>query len=213
MTFSRVAFCVDDLVVNWHAPDTNPQYLSHLQTREQYRCKGGAVATSCLFVDMELRAAERPLFLLLLFHRLVDVHPFRDDATMNLCHGLILHQLWHERAVVDVEKLFIEDIGTKPGNSSQDYEEGCGENDTMEVKEKMEHRSIDVAGTSSPSNWLLEQQRDFELRENLAALDISGNSCGSTQGLQQQGLYEGDEHEHQHNNSWQTAAVLWSPGT
>jgi hypothetical protein len=82
----------------------------------------------------------------------------------------------------------------------------------MEVKEKMEHRGIDVAGTSSPSNWLLEQQRDFELRENLAALDISGNSCGSTQGLQQQGLYEGDEHEHQHNNSWQTAAVLWSPG-
>ncbi|CAK9883330.1 unnamed protein product [Sphagnum jensenii] len=141
---------------------------------------------------------------------LVDVHPFRDDATMNLCHGLILHQLWHDRAVVDVEKLFIEDIGRKPGNSSQDYEEGCGENDTMEVKEKMEHHSIDVAGTSSPSNWLLEQQRDFELRENLAALDISGNSCGSTQGLQQQGLYEGDEHEHQHNNSWQTAAVLWS---
>lgn len=126
---------------------------------------------------------------------------------VNLCHGLTLHRLWYDRAVQDVAKHFVNDLGARRqhGENQEDYEESGGEND-MEVEKQREEITME-------STFRVGQLIDegSALGEDMEALDIAENSYAGSQGIQR-GLYEDDEDEYQLEDFWRKAVVLWSPG-
>uniref|UniRef100_A0A7I4AFQ0 Uncharacterized protein n=1 Tax=Physcomitrium patens TaxID=3218 RepID=A0A7I4AFQ0_PHYPA len=136
---------------------------------------------------------------------IVDVPPFRDDPVMNLCHGYTLHRLWHDRVVQDVEKQFVQDLGARPqhGADQDDYEEGGGDNDYMDVDERGEVGSMMGAMVVRQSHSV-----DMGSAEMLDGQDMGGMPF-SSQG--DRGFYEEDEEDGDVDDFWKTAVVRWSP--
>lgn len=132
--------------------------------------------------------------------------PFRDDPVMNLCHGYTLHRLWHDRVVQDVEKQFVQDLGARPqhGADQDDYEEGGGDNDYMDVDERGEVGSMMGAMVVRQSHSV-----DMGSAEMLDGQDMGGMPF-SSQG--DRGFYEEDEEDGDVDDFWKTAVVRWSPG-
>ena len=137
---------------------------------------------------------------------IIDIPPFRDDPAINLCHGYTLHRLWYDRAVQEVEKYFVQDLGARPqhGADRDDYEEGGGENDTIMDLQNFDDNWLGSMVSGQPDNL------DFGLSEDMEALDVGGRHLGS-QGIQR-GLYEDDEEEYELDDFWTTAVVRWTPG-
>lgn len=131
--------------------------------------------------------------------------PFRDDPVVNLCHGYTLHRLWHDRVVQDVEKQFVQDLGARPqhGVDQDDYEEGGGDNDYMDVdvhgEEDNMMGAMVVRQTSGADMDSADMFRD--------AGDMPFNSQGDLRGF-----YEEDDQGGEVDDFWKTAVVRWSPG-
>lgn len=148
------------------------------------------------------------IFSTFIYCRIVDVPPFRDDPVVNLCHGYTLHRLWHDRVVQDVEKQFVQDLGARPqhGVDQDDYEEGGGDNDFMDVDDRVEENN-NVSGV-----MVARQSSDAT---NMNSADISrelGDMPFASQG-DLGGLYEeGDEQGGEVDDFWKKAVVRWSPG-
>ena len=137
---------------------------------------------------------------------IIDVPPFRDDPAINLCHGYTLHRLWYDRAVQEVEKHFVQDLGARPqhGADREDYEEGGGENDTYMDIQNFDENWLGSMVSGQPDDL------DFGLSEDMEALDVGGRHLGS-QGTQR-GFYEDDEEEYELDDFWTRAVVRWTPG-
>ena len=126
---------------------------------------------------------------------------------MNLCHGYTLHRLWHDRVVLDVERQFVQDLGARPqhGVNQDDYEEGGGDNDYMDVDVSGEEGSIMGAIVVRQTSGA-----DMDSAEMLDARN-TGEMPFSSQG-DLRGFYEEDEQGGEVDDFWKSAVVRWSPG-